>query len=711
MKDIKHINFKFPIILLKILDDDKLIVVDNKTTVRYLNKENLKVLSGFKGNIEHDRIKQRVVAFTTTGSHFSSLSADCKEARLFNAITKKTIAKMTRHQGEVSTVTIDPLNRYMFSGGEDGKTFAVDLKTGKLAFTLPHHADTINEIAFSNNGNWCVTVSYDRKVGVFNIATMTPKQKLKVHASPVMKAIFITPGKFLTIDKNSTAIVWDTYSCKILARLSGVHDDVREVTVSSDGRFLFMGTELGHIIVYDVENYTQIARSYLKYSSPVSALEFDDKNNHLIIGIESGDIYFYDIYEGQAALKPLLQDKKYDEIYKASDANPFLVYTQPYKLVDSLWEKTLEKVKLLLEKGDKTKAEALLKSFKNIPSKNTLIQRLINEYKDLDKFTNLVKQGKYPLAYSMVGSNPVLKETNVYRAMEKRWQKTFVEAQKLSLTPNGGMERAKDLLSPYRGISEKTKHIQELLTEGKAYKLFKKYIAKKDFKMVFEMMKHYPFLNEFPERELVENYGVSLYVKAQKLIKADNTTEALQLLRILIDFKDFAEEAEELRNDIENSMLFNEAIENNDMVTAYRLLDNTDSLQETEKGKELFEKWSLSLEKANESAAVGEVSGVQEALKEYMDISSKHMSIGSVIAWSYISQLERAVKQKKDQAYIEKGVKNYILHFGLRDEIESFYNIFKMYYRDSKLNLEMLHKGSMKMWKPSMIVDSILDED
>ncbi|MBN2782621.1 MAG: hypothetical protein JXQ66_05215, partial [Campylobacterales bacterium] len=221
----------------------------------------------------------------------------------------------------------------------------------------------------------------------------------------------------------------------------------------------------------------------------------------------------------------------------------------------------------------------------------------------------------------------------------------------------------------------------------------------------------HPFLKEFTEYEKLEDYGMKLYIQAEHQIEKGDVNSALSTLKILSDFSEFKDEAQQLRSDIENKIKFEEAIKSKDVASAYKYLDLLDSLQETPEGSELFEKWNRDVEKANEYASKGDIDGVKSALSEYMNIHSKHMSIASIVAWCYITQLEKAVRAKKDQAYIENGIKRYILNFGLRDEIESFYNIFVMYYKNSKLNLEMLHKGSMKMWKPSMIVDSILDED
>ena len=85
------------------------------------------------------------------------------------------------------------------------------------------------------------------------------------------------------------------------------------------------------------------------------------------------------------------------------------------------------------------------------------------------------------------------------------------------------------------------------------------------------------------------------------------------------------------------------------------------------------------------------------------------MSLANLFGWAYMIQLEKAIEAKEDKFIIENGIKNYILCFGIQDQIESFYNIFIKHYKDSKLSLELQTKGSLSMWRPSMIVKSILD--
>ncbi|WP_321778366.1 hypothetical protein [Sulfurimonas sp.] len=321
---------------------------------------------------------------------------------------------------------------------------------------------------------------------------------------------------------------------------------------------------------------------------------------------------------------------------------------------------------------------------------------------------NLAKNGKIVLAYSLVNNHPMYKDSEIYKSLEERWKKAFSLAQKYAMDPKG-TEKAREILAPYRGISDKTKLMQELLSQGEVYKRFRVALGQKDFKIAFEYIKLHPFLKEFPEYMTIMNYGDTLYIKSQEFINAGNTHAAIKMLRILTDFPDFSVEVKDLMIDIESKQKFFKALKDEDIPAAYNMLDHSDDLQETEDGQILHEQWSKDLSIANICAVEGDIKGIEKALERYMTISSKYMSLGSVFGWSYMIQLELAIKAKKEQADIENGIKNYILNFGLEDQILSFYEIFKSKFPSSKLNLELLVKGDLSMWRPSMVVDSILD--
>jgi len=708
MKPIKKLNIKKPVILIKVLDNSALAVVDSQTTVRYFNTEDYSIISGFKLGVNHLRYKTDMVAISNDAEYIATISHDGKESRLYNAKTKKPIGNVKRHQGEVSCVGMDNLSRYMFSCGDDGKTFALDMKSGKIVFTLPIHVDTVNDIAFSSNSNWVATASYDRRISLFNLATMTPNVKLKAHADPVMKLHFLGYDRLVSIDKKSSAIIWDIHAAKVIQRLEGIHDDPTQIVSDDENKFLFIGTSLGYVLLYDLKTYELLSKKYIKLSSTITSMAFDASTKNLIIGSEDGNLSFYNIYIGEEKLQEYIRVKNFESMYNEAQENPILLYTQSYDLFEKIWITAVKNAKNYLQKGDRKSAIEVFKSFKNIPSKNKIMQNIMLEYEDYSKFVTLAKQGKLPLAYSLANQHPMYQNSSLYLSLEKNWKKAFAQAQKYALEPKGA-DDAKQVLAPYRGISEKTKLIQELLTQGEIYKRFRVAIGQKDFKICFELIKQHPFLKEFPEYETIMNYADTLYIKSHESIKEGDTHSAIKMLRILCDFTDFAQEVKELMQDIENRQKFFNAIEEEDIVLAYNLLAATDDLLETEDGQRLQKQWNDDLGVANEKAVDGDVVGVKKALELYMNISSKYASIATVFGWCYMVQLENSIRAKKDKSVIENGIKNYMLSFGLQDQIENFFRIFKSRYKSSKLSLEHLTEGSLTMWRPSMIVDSILE--
>lgn len=699
--------FEHPLILLKGTDNGGLVCVDNQTTVTFLDKNTYNVKNGFKAKIIHTQSKSRVVDFSSDAHYFATVGTDDTQAVLVNVKTRKTIAKITRHQGVVSCVGIEPKNRYMFSCGEDGKTFAMDMASAKLSFTLPIHSDSITDIAFSDNGVWLATGGYDKKVFLFNLDRMTHVHRLIGHSGAIRKIQFLDAKRVFSIDNKGDAIVWDVQSAKVIKRLEGIHDSVLHVSKSADNKFLFLATELGYVLVYEMQNYTPLSLSYIKITGSITAFSFDELYQNLIIATSNKEMLVYDIYEGLGEIEAALKQKQYDNIYLHIKENPILAYTTVAQKMEALWELTLKKAIEFLQKNNKKMALATLKPFQNIPSKFTIIKDVVADYEEYEKFVLSIKQGKTNLAYSLANKHPAYKESQPYKTMETNWKKAFRQAQKYSIDPKY-RNKAREILAPYRGVSEKTKLIKELFLQSDVYRRFKIAIGQKDFKLCFELINFNPFLKEFLEYDMLIQYADSLYIKAQKFLQENDDHSAIKILRVLIDFPDFKDEAKQIIHDIELRLKFNEAVKTKDLVQAYNIMSSSEELQDSKEGQILQEKWYNDLKQANLFAIDGDIKKVKSVLKDYMSVSSKYIHLANVFGWAYMVQLEQAIRDKKEQYLIEKGIKNYILCFGLQEQIVVFFKIFKQHYPKTKLNLELQTKGSMQMWRPSMIVDSIL---
>jgi len=550
MNPTKKKNYNKAIILSKVLDNDNIVIVDSDTTIKYLNKETLETLQNFEIDIKHQGYKNSVVSVNRDGKYMASLSQDRRKSILYEVNAQNIIATVDRHHGEVSCVAIDPKGKYMFSCGDDGKTFAVEIESAKLAVVLPAHKDIVYDIAFSDDAKWLATASHDKTISLFYLPNKIPKHFMYAHSEPVKKLCFLSENRLFSIDKSNSAIIWDMYEATVITRLEGIHDEVTSVAKSADSKFLFLGTELGYILLYELQNYKLLANPYIKLKSAITSLTFDEKKKQLIVGTNSGELLLYDIYKGQNNLKVLYNKKDFLAIEKYIEMNPPLAYTKVYKAILLVWEQTVQKAKEYIENEDKNSAIKLLNGYMNVPSKKKIIQELLGEHEKYEKLNKFIRGGKIALAYALIHTDPIYLESKAYIALEKNWEKVIALARKYAIDAQGE-EKITKLFAPYRGVSEKTQDIQDVLMHHKVYKKFIDSTVKKDYKLSTALIKKYDFLRDVPEYEELVFYSDSLYIDSQKLIKECSFDEALKLLYILENFSEFEEIAKEAIADIQ----------------------------------------------------------------------------------------------------------------------------------------------------------------
>ncbi len=705
MEAVKVFNIKRAVLLLKTLDNGSLAVIDSDTTLRLYDTSDYSLVGGFKGNIAQQRSVGSFVDIVKNGIFSASIVPGSKKASLFSVGKKEILYKVGRHQGEIESLAIDPNARYLVTGGEDGKTFVWALKTARLAFTMPPHSDYVTAIAFSDNGQFVATGSYDKNINLLNIATMKSPLKLRAHSAAVVKILFLSDMRLLSADKDGGLIVWDILKGKILSRLKKMSDDITCMTLSTDKKFLFVGTKLGYVSLYDANSYEQLKQRYMKISESITSLCFIEQGYRLAIGTIDGNVNIYLLLGNENYLKELATNKAYKVFYEAIEDNPVIAYSQTYEAVEKIWDKTIMQAKKFMEKGDKKSTKAIFTPFLDVPKKRTFITMFMANFEKFEQFREHIGNQKYPLVYSMVHQYPVLQETKIFQQLELRWRKLFIEAQKLVLQKNGE-EQARQLLAPFRGISDKTQFMQQLFSQQKMYLYFKKLVGTKEFKKIFELFKIHPFLTEFPEYDNILNYADTLYVSAHQKYQNREYYKALKLCEVLVDFPDFNEEAQEMIGSIKAHRLFYDAIQNSNLSNAFSYMISFPLLYDTQEGKSLESTWNSHVDSALKFASKGDAIGLKTSLETYLTIDAKKEAIANLFEQCYIKQLEKLLKESSQSNAVEQGVKNYVNIFGIEAMIEMFYEQLSQKFTPS-FDLERLPKGSVSSWSSSLIVDNI----
>ena len=696
MQPLKIFNIKRAISKVKYIGDNKIIVVDEENTIRKFDLKTLKLEDGFKIKLPKNRIYANSVDISSNGNYLILSIPNKNKAVLWSTKTKKLRATLGWHKGEIEAVSFDKQNKYVATGGTDGRSYIWSIKTGKLVGSLAPHADYVTAIGFSKNGYWCATGSYDKSISITNISSMKFAYKLRLHSTMVTKIEFLNNFKMISGDKEGNLIVSDYSKGKLIKRLDKLPDIALDFTFSEDENYMFVITKNKNIFLYDLENYELISDNFISVTSTTTSITFIPELMYLVIATFDGILYVYDILSDKKELKKFIENKEYANAYELISKNPLLKKSNLYEKLEAIWTKTINQAQQLLEKGQKEVAEQILKPFMSIPSKRMFIQSLFRDFSEFDKFKLLVTKKKYPLAYSLASQYPTFKETSYYTYMENEWKKAFDLARKL-IFDKSKEDYVKKLLMPFRGVPEKTALIQSLFNEKEIYSLLKQKLAKKDFEGFFDLVNRYPFLADLDEYKQALNFGARLLEAAKNNIKNGSYSKALQYIQILEHFPMYKKDAERLLYEANILINFMKYIANKEYDKVYEYVKKEPFLEEVDDFKKLEDEWQQRVSLAEEYSSKGDVEHILEVLKNYMKIEEKLPKIGELVKSAYLYQiLEKLKLETSTDKEVQKCFNNYINIFGVDLEVGDLIELAKK--AGYKLDFSNVEEGDKLNW-------------
>jgi len=706
MQPIKIFTIKKAITKLKAIEEDNLIVIDENNTVRIFNLSELKLNSGFKINLPPNRVFSNNVDISRNGKHLAMTIAKKNKAVIWSIEQKKLLHSVGWHKGEIESVAFDFKDRYVATGGTDGRTHLWNVETGKMVGNLAPHSDYVTAIGFSQNSLWCATGSYDKSISITNISSMQFAYKMRIHSAMITKIKFLKNFRMVSGDKEGNLVISNYSKGKVIKRLQKLPDTVVDFTFDLNEKYMFSTTKNKNVFLYDLNSYEQITDQFIKINSTITSLEFIPNLMYLAIGTTDGILYIYDLLSDEKDLEQFIEEKKYGEAYELVTKNPLLKESLSFNHLEKIWQNSINKAQKLLEKGQKDIAEQILKPFISIPAKRLFIQSLFKDFAEFEKFKTLVLKKKYPLAYSLANKYPTFKQTSYYKHMEKEWKKAFTVARQL-MFDRSKEDYIKQILLPFRGVPEKTALIQSLSNEKEIYKLLKQKFSNKDFKGFFELVNRYPFLADLDEYDNAISFGEKLAKAAQNALKKGDYSQVLKYTQILSNFPMYTKEAKELEYEAMILANFMKLIANKEYDKVYEYVKKEPFLEEIDDFKKLEQSWEKKIKKAEQYSAIGDVEHILEILKHYMKIKEKLPKIGELIKSAYLYQILSKLKEEVDDKIIEKGIKNYIKIFGLDLEISDLITLAKKSGRE--IDLSNIEEGDKIFWYKNHLPNNIFE--
>ena len=669
-------------------EDDKLGVLTEDGNFRILDN-NLKTVAGFKTNLAQGHDFRQTQFISSDLKYVVLAKAGTNQASMLDVEKKKVLYTIGKNSGEIETLFINNSDRYLVSGGIDGRTYIYDLKVGHFLYNLPSHADYVTAITITNTAQLVATGSFDGVIYVTNLNILKNPTKLTGHQGNIIGIEFLNKGKLVSADKNGNILIFDFVNRKLKKRLEKVPDDITTIAVDPSREFLYVGTKLGKVLVYSIDEEKLLSDNLRKYSASVTDLAIT-KDGILYIGLQDGSIY----------QEKLIDDEKYNALFAQNDFyslyaelehSPFVVYSKAYQKMEQKWEESLISAKDLLSQKKNDEAKKILEPFINIPKKRSVVRTILSEFEEFSKFKYYVENKKYALAYPMLLKYNTFVDTKEYKSMEADWSRRFNKAQDIILDPKSD-DQVKELLQDFRGIPAKTKQIQQLFKDRVVFNMFKKRLDSRNYKEIFNFLKQYPFLKELSVYTDLMKYADACYINMMTALANLDFLKVREYMDTLSDFEDFENDLKDIDTQMTLLIKLTQYCKSNDLVKIYEIIDNLDYEVELDCVKKLNRAWDHIVQKAEILSYKGDTKALLLLFKDYFVIESKNIVIKKILLSAYVKKLEYFMTKAGEdnlqtKAAIEKKIIEMHNVFGYIEEMRSIVFLYNSFY-DEQFEIE-----------------------
>jgi WD40 repeat protein len=159
----------------------------------------------------------------------------------------------------IRSIAFNRDNRTIAADNGSNQVVLLDVKTGKFRKLDPHRRE-INSVAFSNDGKYLASASFDRTLRVWETSTGRVIQELKGHTGRVTTTKFSRNGfSLLSGARDRTLRLWDIRSGTTLWTDEKHEQTLSSVAVSVDGNTVFTSSLDGRINIWSLPNKTLTA--------------------------------------------------------------------------------------------------------------------------------------------------------------------------------------------------------------------------------------------------------------------------------------------------------------------------------------------------------------------------------------------------------------------------------------------------------------------
>ncbi|MFX0106738.1 MAG: WD40 repeat domain-containing protein [Candidatus Hodarchaeota archaeon] len=202
------------------------------------------------------------IAVMADGSRAVSIADMDLAVRIWDFERGNLVTALAPNSAHINAVAVTPDNRYVLTGGDDGKVRIWDIDSGVLLRVLDH-SESIYSIKVSPNGQYLI-------VGA--------------------KA---QPGT----DERGLIWIWEFDLGVLLHTLDGHDGHVTRLTMTADSRYILSGSQDGSVKLWDLETGT-LLNDMRGHDAAILAIKLTPDGRHIVTGSADGTLRLWQLHGG-----------------------------------------------------------------------------------------------------------------------------------------------------------------------------------------------------------------------------------------------------------------------------------------------------------------------------------------------------------------------------------------------------------------------------
>jgi eukaryotic-like serine/threonine-protein kinase len=240
------------------------------------------------------------VAYSPEGNRLATMSERVK-LRLRDAESGKEIisASLSKTPSEALALACSPDSQHLATGVGSGRIFILEAASGKPLLNLVGHGGgPMKGLAFSPDGQWLASASWDRTARIWDWRATKVIHSLVGHTDAVVATAFSPDGRNLATGSYDQSVkIWDCQTGKELRTLTGHTARVESVAYCRTAPLLATAGA-GRVKLWDTRTW-QLLRELQGHSDRVCSVAFSPTSRRLATASDDWTVKLWDCDSGK----------------------------------------------------------------------------------------------------------------------------------------------------------------------------------------------------------------------------------------------------------------------------------------------------------------------------------------------------------------------------------------------------------------------------